>query len=353
MSEVETQLRARDKTITVLMDRVASMLAHQSSSFALLDQNATLERIVAHRTREIEDQRRELERTVDELKRTQAELMQANKLTAIGQLAAGVAHEINTPIQYVTDNTAFLESAFGSLMQVMDAVGPLLDARSLAEVPAATVDHARAVARRAKLPFLGKQVPRAIEQAQEGLSRVTTIVAAMKEFSHPSYGHKMAVDLREALQSTITVACNEWKYVAELELDVSPELNRVPCLRDEMNQVFLNLVVNAAHAIGDAVGETGTKGTIRIVGRRVGDWAEIRVSDTGTGIPPHVQPRVFEPFFTTKGVGKGTGQGLAIAYSVVVDKHQGSIELETAVGQGTTFIIHIPMEADGADGVAP
>ncbi len=195
-----------------------------------------------------------------------------------------------------------------------------------------------------KLPYLVKQLPRALEQSMEGLERIATIVQAMKEFSHPSGAEKKPVNLREAIETTIAVARNEWKYVAEVELDMDPELPLVPALRNEFNQVILNLIVNAAHAIGDvtAGGSLG-KGKIGIVGRLRGDQVEIRVADTGAGIPEHARAKVFEPFFTTKAVGKGTGQGLAIAYSVVVDKHQGSIAFESEVGQGTTFVICLPV----------
>ena len=163
----------------------------------------------------------------------------------------------------------------------------------------------------------------------------------MKEFSHPSTGHKQIVDVNAALSTTATVARNEWKYVADLVFDLQPDLPGVPGLRDELNQVFLNLIVNAAHAIG----ESKTKGKITLSTCVNQPWLEIRIRDTGGGIPSEVQSHIFEPFFTTKPVGKGTGQGLAIARSVVVNKHQGRMFFETELNQGTTFIIQLPLQS--------
>ncbi len=210
----------------------------------------------------------------------------------------------------------------------------------------AGLDEARKAATRRKLDYLLQQVPRALEQSLEGLDRVTSIVGAMKDFSHPGYGEKHEEDVHDAITTTLTVARNEWKYVADVVTEFDPTLPPVPFLRNEMNQVILNLIINAAHAISDATGggERG-KGTITIATRRDGDWAELRFADTGTGIRPEIRGRIFEPFFTTKPVGKGTGQGLAIAWSVIVDKHQGSIRFESAEGVGTTFIVRLPLSA--------
>jgi signal transduction histidine kinase len=187
-------------------------------------------------------------------------------------------------------------------------------------------------------------VPRAIEQALDGARRVAKIVRAMKEFSHPDMADKTATDLNRAIESTVTVARNEWKYVCEVSTDFDENLPPVVCYAGEVNQVILNLIINAAHAIKQAVKE-GEKGQIKIATRLKGDFAEISISDTGTGIPEEIRTRVFEPFFTTKEVGKGTGQGLALAHSVVVKKHQGKIWFETEVGRGTTFFIHLPRES--------
>jgi signal transduction histidine kinase len=167
----------------------------------------------------------------------------------------------------------------------------------------------------------------------------------MKDFSHPGSEEKVQTDLNQAIESTVTVAHNEWKYVADLDLALDPQLPRVPCLPGEINQVILNLVINAAHAIGDVVGDGASgKGRIHVSTSRQGDWAEIRVQDTGTGIPESARARIFDPFFTTKVVGKGTGQGLTIAHSVVVQQHGGTIEFETELGKGTTFLVRLPLQ---------
>ena len=176
------------------------------------------------------------------------------------------------------------------------------------------------------------------------VGRVTKIVRAMKEFSHPSQA-KTPVDLNAAIQSTLTVASNEWKYVAELNTDFDPALPLVTCLPGEFNQVILNIIVNAAHAITDVVGEaSGEKGVITITTRKLDGCAEICIADTGKGMPKDVKARIFDPFFTTKEVGKGTGQGLSIAYNVVVEKHAGTITVDSVSGQGTTFTIRLPLE---------
>jgi signal transduction histidine kinase len=192
-----------------------------------------------------------------------------------------------------------------------------------------------------------EEAPRAVEQTLEGVERIAVIVRAMKEFSHPGPQEMTAVDLRKAIESTLVVCRNEYKYVADVETAFDDDLPPVQCLPGEINQVVLNLIVNAAHAIAETLEPgSGRKGTIRIAVRRDGDWAEMRISDTGSGIPEDVRPRIFEPFFTTKEVGKGTGQGLAIAYNVITVKHKGTITFETAVGKGTTFIIRLPIEQE-------
>jgi signal transduction histidine kinase len=276
----------------------------------------------------------------------EVQLRQAQKLEAIGQLAAGIAHEINTPTQYIGDNTNFLSEAFGDVLRVLDA-----DERALAQakdLPSGLQAELASVREEADIAFLRGEIPRAIQQSLEGITRVTRIVKAMKDFSHPGGDRPVEVDLNRAIESTVTVSRNEWKYVAELTLDLDPELGQVTCFPNEMNQVVLNLIVNAAHAVADGKGE-GDKGGITVSTRRDGDWAEIRVKDTGTGIPEAARGRIFEPFFTTKPVGKGTGQGLAIAHAVVVERHKGSITFESELGAGTTFIIRIPIQGPVAE----
>lgn len=278
----------------------------------------------------------------------EAQLRHAQKLESIGQLAAGIAHEINTPTQFLGDNIRFLQEAFGDLSEVLELCqqlcgggGPELSASDI-------LQRLRQTAEEADIGYLRDEIPAALEQSLEGVNRVGKIVRSMKEFSHPGSDQKQTVDFNRAIENTITVSRNEWKYVAEMVTDLDPHLPSVACLPAEMNQVLLNLVVNAAQAIGEKLGESPTtKGTITVTTRSLGDWIEIRVSDTGTGMPQEVIDKIFDPFFTTKPVGKGTGQGLAIARNIVVNKHGGRIDVESAPGKGTTFVLRLPAKTSG------
>ncbi len=273
------------------------------------------------------------------------QLRQAQKLESIGQLAAGIAHEINTPTQYIGDNVRFLQDGFEDLKLLLTQYGRLLAAVKGPELFGETVEEVSAAVDKADLGYLLEEIPKAIEQTLEGVNRVATLVGAMKDFSHPGTKEKVDLDLNRAIDSTITVARNEWKYVADLETDYDPLLPKVSCLPGEFNQVILILIVNAAHAIADVIGEGGPdKGKIKVQTRNCPEWDEVRIQDTGSGIPETIQARIFDPFFTTKEIGKGTGQGLAIARSVIVDKHGGSIHFETEQGKGTTFVIRLPRD---------
>jgi PAS domain S-box-containing protein len=272
----------------------------------------------------------------------EVQLRQAQKLESIGQLAAGIAHEINTPTQFIGDNLHFLQDASRDLFGLLVQCQKLLEAaRRQSFAPELTEQIDKAI-QTIDLADLAKEVPLSITQAQSGVQRVTKIVQAMKDFSHPGIEAKTPIDLNRAIESTLTVCRNEWKYVAVLQVDFDANLPLVSCLPGELNQVILNIVVNAAHAIADKEHGQGM-GVIGVRTSRTGDMAEIRVSDTGTGIPDSARGRIFEPFFTTKEVGRGTGQGLAISRSVVVDKHQGEIFFETEIGKGTTFVIRLPL----------
>ncbi len=279
-----------------------------------------------------------------ERQRLEIQLRQGQKLEAIGQLAAGIAHEINTPIQYVGDNTRFLQDAFKTMAQCAEMSRRLVEASAQGELAPDSLRDIKKQLDEADLDYLLAQIPAAIKETLEGVERVTKIVRAMKEFSHPGPREKTRIDIHKNIESTITVARNEWKYVADVKTEFDPAMPPVLCFAGEFNQVLLNLVVNAAHAIGDVVkGRNGEKGTITVRTHRAGDWAEIRVSDTGTGIPPEVRPHIFEPFFTTKEVGKGTGQGLSTVYAIIVKKHNGEVSFESEMGHGTTFIIRLPL----------
>ncbi|HSS95494.1 MAG TPA: ATP-binding protein, partial [Terriglobales bacterium] len=286
---------------------------------------------------------------ITERRQLEEQLRQAQKLEAIGQLSAGVAHEINTPTQYVSDNVRFLKDSWQDLANLLQISMELRTAAQGA-VSSEILDTFDRLSKKADINFMLKEIPSAIDQSQEGLQRVAKIVKAIKEFSHPGSAEKKGVDLNKAIETTITVARNEWKYVADLEAQLDPELGLVPCLSSELNQVVLNLIVNAAHAISDRLGEnSGGKGKIVVATRRNAPWAEIDIQDSGQGIPPEIRSRVFEPFFTTKEVGKGTGQGLALAHSVVVNRHQGQIWFDSEMGTGTTFHIRIPLEVEAVE----
>ena len=274
----------------------------------------------------------------------EANLRQGQKLESVGQLAAGIAHEINTPVQYIGDNIRFIEESFAGLGELLRNYQKLSAAVESNAVTPELLAAVESSSQKADIAYVCEQIPLAVRQSLEGVTHVANLVRAMKEFSHPGTKGKVATDLNHAIETTITVARSEWKYVAEMVTDFSPELPKVPCLPGEFNQVILNLIVNAAHAIRDVVEKAqGTKGFIKIGTRQDGCCVEITISDTGTGVPEPIRDRIFDPFFTTKGVGKGTGQGLAIARSTVVDKHGGELSFESIVGQGTTFTIRLPI----------
>jgi signal transduction histidine kinase len=281
---------------------------------------------------------------ITERKHLREQLLQAQKLESVGQLAAGIAHEINTPTQYIGDNVRFLKDAFLDLKGLLENYDKLLSAAKDNTLSCKAIQEVAVAVKGVDTGYLMEEIPKAIDQTLEGITRVSTIVSAMKEFSHPDTKEKIPLDLNHAINSTITVARNEWKYVADLETEFDPSLPLISCLPGEFNQVILNLIVNASHAISDVVKKGGPEmGKIKVQTRNCPEWAEILIQDTGTGIPEKARSRIFDPFFTTKAIGKGTGQGLAIARSVIVDKHGGSIHFETEEGKGTTFIIRLPL----------
>jgi signal transduction histidine kinase len=293
---------------------------------------------------EFDGERVLLETFVDirDRKRLETELSHARKLEAVGQLAAGIAHEINTPAQFVGDSLQFLREAW------QDGQGAIQAYREAVEALRRVGGHEELLARieaadaRADWEYLEENVPDSFERCFDGMGRIAAIVGAMKEFAHPDQREKTAADLNRALASTLTIARNEYKYVADLETDFG-DIPPVMCHPGAVNQVFLNLIVNAAHAIGASVGDSGERGRINVRTRCDNGSVCIDIQDSGTGIPERVQDRIFEPFFTTKEVGKGSGQGLAISHSVIVDKHNGSLTFETREGEGTTFTIRLPI----------
>ena len=299
------------------------------------------------RTQELMKSNARLQREMKERRLLEAQLLHSQKLESIGQLAAGIAHEINTPIQYVSDNCRFLGDSFEQLASVLNAYSNLLEAARRTKFSPDVVRAVDTIIEAADLPYLIDEIPLAIGQSNEGVERVARIVRALKEFSHPGSKEMKVIDLNRAIENTLIVCRNEWKLVADTELELDSALPPVHCLADELNQVILNLVVNAAHAIGDSP-KKDTKGKITVSTKRKGDLAEIRVKDDGTGIPKRIQSRIFDPFFTTKEVGRGTGQGLAIARDVIVNKHGGSLTFETEENVGTTFIVTLPITRNAA-----
>ena len=285
-----------------------------------------------------------------EQKQLESRLIQAQKLEGIGQLAAGIAHEINTPTQYVLSNTGFLETSFGDLMQLMEAHRGFAATAAERELLPEQVDDLANLAEELDLEFLAEEIPKALSANRDGMERISKIVLSIKEFSHPGQEDMQPADLNKAIENTVIVASNEWKYVAEMDLDLDPDLPPVDCIIGEINQVILNLIVNAAQAMGEGTEEgEGPKGIISISTRQHGELAEIRVSDNGPGIPKAILGRVFDPFFTTKDPGKGTGQGLSLAYRAIVKNHNGDIAVDSREGEHTTFTIRIPLDGGAED----
>jgi PAS domain S-box-containing protein len=294
-------------------------------------------------------QRELQERLYDEMQereRMAIELRLAQKLESVGRLAAGIAHEINTPIQYVGDSVSFLQSAETDLVKLRTeyrrAIGRLVD-----HEPAQSVlPELEALESNLDLAFLSQEIPKAFERTLAGVERVAAIVRAMKEFAHPDSAQHDYADLNHALATTLTVARTEYKYHAQVDTRFG-ELPLVNCNVGELNQVFLNLIVNAAHALAES-GKDASTGRITIVTAAAGDQVTISITDNGCGIPQESLDKVFDPFFTTKPVGRGTGQGLAIARSIIAEKHGGRIDVHSAVGRGTTFTLHLPVNGHSA-----
>lgn len=346
----ESSLAANGKTVWMLTSEVP--FRDESSEVAGLvgvgrdiTERKSAEDELAQSVAELAHTNQKLQQAQAERDKVEAELRLAQKLEAIGQLAAGIAHEINTPMQYIGDSVHFLRQSFEDLLRILDAQqeahqvlgsGPVLEADML------KVSEAED---NADLDYIRERVPRALERTLEGIERVTSIVRAMKEFAHPDSAERSSIDINRALSNALVVSRNEYKYVAEVETGFGA-LPPVPCHAGELNQVFLNLLVNAAHAIGDVVKGSDRKGVIRVRTAVDGDTVVIQIQDTGTGIPEEIRNRIFDPFFTTKPVGKGTGQGLAIARSIVVGKHRGALTFTSEVGRGTTFTIRLPLAVE-------
>ncbi len=284
-----------------------------------------LEGMVKERTSALEAKKNQLQFEIKQRKELETQLVHAQKMEAVGQLASGIAHEINSPSQFANDNILFLKDAVEGFI--------------------AKLDFSRDAPDEKEISFLKENAPEAVEQAKEGISRITTIVKSMKNFAYrDAESSKKPNDLNQAIQSTTVVATNEWKYHAELKLELDESLPLVPCNIGEINQVVLNLIVNGAHAIRDRFGDS-EKGTLIVKSKfyQEAGCVVVSITDNGGGIPKKVQSRIFEPFFTTKEVGVGTGQGLAIAHNVIVKSHSGELWFDSKEGHGTIFYIKLPM----------
>ena len=281
---------------------------------------------------------------VTERIRLQNQLQLAQKMEAVGELAAGIAHEINTPLQYVGDNVRFLKDSFHDMQALLEHYHKLKDQCEKEQFAPEMVELIQQADEEADIEFMMEEIPSAITQSLDGIEKAARIVGAMKEFSHPGQKEKGLADINRMLESTITVARNEWKYAAKMRTDYDEDLPMVKCL-PELNQVFLNMIVNAAHAIeAKQAGDSNQIGEITVATSHHDREVWIEISDTGTGIPQAIQNKVFDPFFTTKEVGKGTGQGLAISHNIIVELHKGSLDIVSEEGKGTTFIIRIPID---------
>jgi PAS domain S-box-containing protein len=268
----------------------------------------------------------------------------SQKLESIGQLAAGIAHEINTPMQYIGDNTKFLKDTVFSLTQYLIEIQNLLK-DSTSEISSKSKVKIGELKAKFDIDYLLDELPRSIEQTESGIGRVTSLIKAMKDFAHPGVKEKTYNNINQGIEVTAEICKNEWKYIADLELHLSPDLPLIYCLQNELNQVILNMIINSAHSIEEKNGKgSSERGKIVIETFQEGDFAIIIIQDTGVGIKESIISKIFDPFFTTKEVGKGTGQGLAIAHDLIVSKHGGTITVNSTVGIGTTFTIKIPIE---------
>ncbi|MBI5615652.1 MAG: bacteriohemerythrin [Gammaproteobacteria bacterium] len=293
----------------------------------LKEHEAALTREVEARTAELRDANEKLaydkaalQALFERLQQTQAQLLQSEKMASIGQLAAGVAHEINNPVGYVKSNLNALGGYLNDLVQIIETFGT---------DPAAAAQ----LIRDRDFAFMREDAGKLLGESLEGVDRVQHIVQDLKNFSHVDQAEWQAADLGRSLDSTLTLVWNDLKYKAEIVKDYQP-LPPVECLSRQINQVFMNILVNAGQAIAQ-------RGTITLRTRAEGAFAVVEIADTGQGMPPEVAKRIFEPFFTTKPVGSGTGLGLSIAYGIV-KKHHGSLEVESTPGKGTTFRLRLP-----------
>lgn len=294
----------------------------------------------------LEEENKRTKADLERRKLLESQLAHAQKMESVGQLAAGMAHELNTPIQFVGDNINFLKTSFEDIETLLNAVDALLSRCRDSQQHLVHVESIDQICDQIELDYLRDEVPLAASQAITGTDTLARIVKAMKVFSHPSTKSFEQIDLNQIVESTINVSRSEWKFHATLKKELCDDLPLVSCIPGELGQALLNLIVNAANAMSS---NTSSADSILWVStRRDGDDAVVEVSDTGCGIPAEIQHRVFDPFFTTKSVGEGTGQGLSISYRIIVKLHKGTLSFDSSVGKGTTFQIRLPLNSTDA-----
>ncbi len=279
-----------------------------------------------------EDARRKLERT--------------QMLQNLGKLTAGIAHEINTPIQFIGDNLQFISDSFTDILFLLSDYEELINDVAKTANLENHDKHIISAKEKVDIDFIAKEIPQAINQSIDGIKRVSTMISAMRDFSHIDERRFALADLNKTIKSTVVILRNEIKYVADVETELDENLPAIMCCIDEIQQVFLNLIINAAHSIKDVLQDDGGRGLIKVSSKIQDQYAVFTITDTGKGISQELREKIFEPFFTTKGPGEGTGQGLSIVQAAIVEKHKGKLELESTVGVGTTFTIYIPIEGD-------
>ncbi len=306
----------------------------------------TLNKQLIEKTAQIEDKNAELEQTLEKLEETQAQILQSEKMASIGQLAAGVAHEINNPTGFVSSNlktlTDYQNDINGLVKMYQKFISELNDSWDgpLPEQIKARAEKIKDHEEDVDIEFVQEDIMDLIGDCREGTDRIKKIVIDLKDFAHPGEDKIQSTDINMGLESTLNVVNNEIKYVATVKKDFG-EISRVKAYPQQLNQVFMNILVNAAQAIEE-------KGEICVKTRDIDGFVRITISDTGSGIAKENMSKIFDPFFTTKDVGKGTGLGMNIAYNII-NKHNGTIEIESEVGKGTTFTIKLPIEQHDND----
>jgi len=349
IEDLAGRIASLTKTVDTLM-REALRRQSEVPELSLLEKNAQLHRVVEVRTAELERRSKELEESNRQMKLSHQEQLQRQKLESIGRLAAGIAHEINTPIQFVNDSVFFLQAAIEDMTVALRTFDQLVTACESVNKDDSRVCEARRILSEGDLDYFIEEAPGAIQRCNEGLQRVSEIVRSVKEFAHQGREESQLEDLNRAVSSTLLVAQSEYRMVAEVSTQFELE-EPVMCSIGHVNQALLNLIVNAAHAITDKRKDTFWRGSIRLKTWQDGEDAYISVTDNGGGIPGNVLANIFEPFFTTKEVGRGTGQGLAISRSAI-RRQGGDLTVETTVGEGSTFTIRLPIAGSSCEEVA-